>query len=97
MNLNDWMGTDTTTSTASTSSSAPFMVPAGINLTINAKAGKVKYDKVDYNNINGTLVLNDETVKLQNIKTEALDGTMSFNGSYSTKTNKKETSDQHEL
>jgi hypothetical protein len=90
MNLNDWMGTDTTTSTASTTSSAPFMVPAGINLTINAKAGKVKYDKVDYNNINGTLLLNDETVRLQNVKTEALDGTMTFNGSYSTKTNKKE-------
>lgn len=90
MNLNDWMGTDTTTSTASTTSSAPFMVPAGINLTINAKAGKVKYDKVDYNNINGTLVLNDETVRLQNVKTDALDGTMTFNGSYSTKTNKKE-------
>ena len=35
MNLNDWMGTDTTTSTATAASSAPFMVPAGINLTIN--------------------------------------------------------------
>jgi len=96
MNLNDWMGTDTatTSATATTTASAtpsdPFPVPPNINLTINAKAGKVKYDKVDYNNINGTLVLNDETVRLQNIKTEALDGTMLFNGSYSTKTNKKE-------
>jgi hypothetical protein len=95
MNLNDWMGTDTTTTATTTTStpataSDPFPVPANINLTINAKAGKVKYDKVDYNNINGTLVLNDETVKLQNVKTEALDGTMLFNGSYSTKTNKKQ-------
>jgi hypothetical protein len=94
MNLNDWMGTDTTTSATTTAStpaaSDPFPVPPNINLTINAKAGQVKYDKVDYNNINGTLALNDETVRLQNIKTEALDGTMLFNGSYSTKTNKKE-------
>ncbi|MBL7745229.1 MAG: hypothetical protein JNN00_17265 [Chitinophagaceae bacterium] len=93
MNLNDWMGTDTTTSSTTATtvpSSDPFAVPANINLTINAKAGKVKYDKVDYNNINGTLVLNDETVKLQNVKAEALDGTMTFNGSYSTKANKKE-------
>jgi hypothetical protein len=45
---------------------------------------------VDYRNINGVLLLNDETVKLQNVKTEALDGTIAFNGSYSTKTNKKE-------
>ncbi len=73
-----------------TSSSEPFLVPANINFTINAKADQVKYDKVDYKNINGVLVLNDQTVKLQNVKTEALDGTIAFNGSYSTKTNKKE-------
>lgn len=95
MNLNDWMGTDTTVSAVSETSSAstssePFLVPAGINFAINAKAGQVKYDKVDYRNINGTLILNDETVKLQNVKTEALDGSMAFTGSYSTKLNKKE-------
>src|SRR5687768_12623082 len=92
MNLNDWMGTDTTTAASSTTStsSEPFLVPANINFTINAKADQVKYDKVDYRNINGVLLLNDETVKLQNVKTEALDGTIAFNGSYSTKTNKKE-------
>lgn len=91
MNLNDWMGTDTATASSTpTTSSEPFLVPANINFTINAKAGQVKYDKVDYRNINGVLVLNDETVKLQNVKTEALDGTIAFNGSYSTKTNKKE-------
>ncbi len=93
MNLNDWMGTDTA-STASSSNGAaastPFIVPSNINLTINAKADKVKYDKVDYNNINGTLLLKDETVTLQNVKTEALEGTIGFNGSYSTKTNKKD-------
>ena len=86
--LNDWMGTDTTTTT--TSPTGPFVVPANINMTINAKADKVKYDKVDYNNINGTLVLADETVRLKDVKTEALDGTMTFNGSYSTRTNKKD-------
>jgi len=94
MNLNDWMGTDTTTSTTATSTTTstaePFLVPAGINFTVNAKADQVKYDKVDYKNVNGVLVLNDQTVKLQNVKTEALDGTIAFTGSYSTKTNKKE-------
>ncbi|MDP4262042.1 MAG: AsmA-like C-terminal region-containing protein [Bacteroidota bacterium] len=96
MNLNDWMGTSsTTTATASapgtsSSTATPFLVPANIDLTINAKAGQVKYDKVDYNNINGTLVLNDQTARLQDVKTEALDGTITFNGSYSTRTNKKE-------
>jgi hypothetical protein len=90
MDLNDWMGTDTTTSTTSATTAEPFIVPSNIDLTINTKAQKVKYDKVDYNNINGTVVVKDETVKLQNVKTEALDGTIAFTGSYSTKTNKKE-------
>lgn len=92
MNLNDWMGTDTVTTNSSgeVTSSGPFLVPAGINFTINAKADQVRYDKVDYRNINGTLLLNDETVKLQNVKTEALEGNIAFNGSYSTKTNKKQ-------
>ncbi|MBL7739476.1 MAG: hypothetical protein JNK14_09670 [Chitinophagaceae bacterium] len=95
MDLNDWMGTDTATAPASAStttaaSSDPFVIPSNIDLTIHTKAGKVKYDKVDYNNINGTLVLKDEAVKLQNVKAEALDGTMIFNGSYSTKLSKKE-------
>ncbi|MBS1608238.1 MAG: hypothetical protein JSS70_05610 [Bacteroidetes bacterium] len=90
MNLNDWMGTDTVTTTASTTTAQPFLVPANLDLTINAKAGQVKYDKVEYSNINGALLIKDEVVRLQNVNTEALDGTITFNGSYSTKANKKE-------
>lgn len=96
MNLNDWMGTteSTAASTASnntpTTGSEPFLVPAGLDLSLKAKAGKVTYDKVEYNNINGTLLLANETVHLQNVQASALDGTMAFNGSYSTKENKKD-------
>lgn len=85
--LNEWMGaTDTTTS--STTSSAPFPVPANINMTVNAKADAVQYDKVTYNNVRGALIVKDETVRLQNVQTEALDGSIAFDGSYSTKQNK---------
>ncbi|PZR22762.1 MAG: hypothetical protein DI535_25490 [Citrobacter freundii] len=93
MNLNDWMGTvaDTTTaSSAAATNSEPFLVPSGLDLVLNAKAGQVTYDNVNYNNINGTLALADETVKLQNVQANALEGTMNFNGSYSTKVNKKD-------
>jgi hypothetical protein len=88
INLNDWMGTDSAV-TATTPTPDPFLVPSNVNLTIKAKADQVKYDKVNYNNVMGVLVLKDEAVKLQNVKTEALDGTIAFNGSYSTKENKK--------
>jgi len=93
MNLNDWMGTSadtTTTASETTSSSDPFLVPANINFTINAKAGQVRYDKVDYRNVAGTLQLADQTVKLENVKTEALDGSIALSGSYSTKHDKKQ-------
>jgi hypothetical protein len=88
INLNDWMGTDTATSTA-TSSSAPFLVPGQMNITVNATADAVKYDKVTYNNVKGALQVKDETVRLQNVQTQALDGTITFNGSYSTRKQKE--------
>jgi hypothetical protein len=98
MNLNDWMGTEPApagtpapaATTASTTTSEPFLVPANLDIVLNAKAGTVKYDKVNYNNINGTLLLANETVTLQNVKTDALDGSIAFNGSYSTKVSKKD-------
>jgi hypothetical protein len=86
--LNDWMGTiDTTTST--TASTVAFLVPANMNITLNAKADAVQYDKVTYNNVKGTLNVKDETVRLQNVQTDALDGSIALDGSYSTKENKK--------
>ena len=89
MNLNEWMGITEETPADTTTSSAPFEVPSGIDFTINAKAGEVTYDKVNYKNVNGTLVLKDQTVTLQDVKTDALDGAIIFDGSYSTKTDKK--------
>lgn len=85
--LNDWMGT-TDTSTSTTTSSGPFPVPANMNITINAKADAVQYDKVTYNNVRGALTIKDETARLQNVQTEALDGSIAFDGWYSTKQNK---------
>lgn len=95
MNLNDWTGTEENApqetvviNEAGSLSGIPFLVPANMDVTLNAKAEQVTYDKVNYNNINGNLVLSDETVKFQNISAVALDGTILINGFYSTKTNK---------
>lgn len=75
--------------TASTAATEPFAVPKNLNLTLNAKVGDVKYDKVDYKNIAGTLAVKDETVSMKDVKMEALDGTIALGGSYSTKASKK--------
>jgi hypothetical protein len=80
---------DTVAVSGNAPASEPFAVPKNINLTLNAKAGSVKYDKVDYNNITGTLQVKDETVGLKDVKMQALDGTIALGGSYSTKVSKK--------
>ncbi len=91
MNLNDWMGTPASdeNSTPASASSGPFLVPQGVNFTISASVNKVKYGKVDYDNINGMVLMNDEKVAFQNVKAQALDGTILINGSYSTKINRE--------
>jgi len=91
VDLNKLMGTTTAApadTTAATTSTAPFAVPKNIQLTLNTKVDNVKYDKVDYNNINGSLQLKDETVALKDVKMQALGGTIGLSGSYSTKASK---------
>lgn len=89
MNLNDWMGTSeavpgTEPKPASNTGATPFLVPANLDIQLKARAGNVHYDKVDYKNMNAVVRLENETVKLQDVKAEALDGTILLNGSYST-------------
>lgn len=96
MNLNEWMGTvsnekaDDAIATASTSSETPFLVPPGVSFVVYANADKVQYDGVDYNNVKGTMQLEDEKITLKNITTNVLGGDVVLNGSYSTKIHKKE-------
>lgn len=95
INLNDWIGTPATTvadivETVSSAVVDPFLVPARIDFTINASASRVSYDRVDYDNVNGALIMNEEKITFKNIKAEALDGKVIINGSYSTLLNKKE-------
>lgn len=91
VDLNKLMGATSDapdTATAATSTTAPFAVPKNIQLTLNTKVDNVKYDKVDYSNINGGLQLKDETVALKDVKMNALGGSIAVNGSYSTKLSK---------
>ena len=80
--LNDWIPSDSTT--IDTAKTNAYQVPEHIDLTLHANADEVLYDKVSYRNVAGTLLLKDQTVRLQNVSTQALDGTITFNGGYST-------------
>ena len=87
VNLNDWMGVPADTTTKGPAA-APFVVPANLDISLNTKIDKLQYDKIDIQNLTGNLQVKDETVKLNNVSGNALDGTMKINGSYSTKENK---------
>jgi len=89
LDVNKWMGTPSTTQPSSTPSTGAFIVPANLNVTVAAKAGSVKYDNLILTSVAGTLAIHDETVYLQNITGNGLDGTLKIDGTYSTKTNKK--------
>jgi hypothetical protein len=88
INLNEWMGTSADTAVTAVPS-PPFAVPGNIVFLLNTKLNKVVYDKVEYNNVVGTVLIKDQTVYLKNVKTEALDGSISMDGYYSTKQDKQ--------
>lgn len=87
VDLNKWMGTSTE-AVPEEGSSQPFAVPDNIKFNIDANVDQVMYDKVAYNNVKGKLAIANETVTLQNLSMQALDGTIGLNGSYSTRDNK---------
>lgn len=92
INLDKWMATGeepASKAAADTVASGPFIVPNNLDFTINAQADKVHYDKVDLSQLSGTLLLNDETVTLKNIKGNALQGSIQMDGTYSTKESKE--------
>ncbi len=88
IDLNALMGTNAAKGADSTAMTA-FAVPKNINLLLNAAVDKLTYDKVDYNNLNGAILVKDETVTLKNVQTNALDGSLALSGTYSTKMDKK--------
>lgn len=84
-NVNDFMpASSVTTETADTSAMAVIEIPAGIDFTMNASFAQVLYDNMDMRNVNGVLRVKDQQLLLDNLKMNALEGSIAINGSYST-------------
>ncbi|HMH34072.1 MAG TPA: AsmA-like C-terminal region-containing protein [Puia sp.] len=84
LNLRDWMR-PVHDSNASAHGSPPFAVPDNIDFAISAEAGKLHYDDLDMQQVSGNILISDETVQLDQINAEAMEGTLIMNGTYSTK------------
>jgi len=89
-NLREWGKTDHHTSaTTPAQIYEAFVVPDNIAFTINAEADKLHFDNLDLQNLSCKLVLSDQTVQLQNLKANGLDGNIVMEGTYSTLENKE--------
>jgi len=87
VNLDDWMGTSSDTTVSS--ESQPFIVPSNIRMVVNTQIDHLLYDKLTMEQLTGALQLEDQTLKLNNVKGKALDGTLTVSGSYSTRESKQ--------
>lgn len=85
--VNDFMTTATPeTEDNKTSASAEAMkIPAFLNCVIKAQATTVLYDNLVLKNTEGVLLIKDQKVTLENVKTAIFGGQIGFNGSVSTK------------
>jgi len=61
-------------------------IPAFLDVTLNAKANTVLYDNLTLKDVSGKLIVKDERVTLENVKTSIFGGIIGLNGNVSTKT-----------
>ncbi len=95
VDVNNFMGTkpdkatDASVAKTTAASSAPFIVPSNLGITLNTQIGQIVYDNLVLNGVKGTVGLKDETAFLQGVTGNGLEGKMQIDGYYSTKADKK--------
>jgi hypothetical protein len=84
LDVNDFMTTGEKTKTETKKAEA-MKIPAFLNCTLTAKATTVLYDNLTLKDVSGKLIVKDEKVTLENVKTSIFGGTIGVNGAVSTK------------
>ena len=80
--------TDASATTKTTKTGEALKIPSFLNTSIQANVKTVIYDNLELNNVNGNLLIQDETATLKNMSTNIFDGTLAINGKVSTKNDK---------
>nr|WP_299488427.1 AsmA-like C-terminal region-containing protein [uncultured Allomuricauda sp.] len=87
--LNDFMveeeSSEEETSDTGSEGEERIKIPSFLDCTIDATAGTVLYDNLQLKNVQGKLVIKDETATVQNLKSDLFGGTLGVSGSVSTK------------
>jgi hypothetical protein len=91
-NMNEWMVDEVTakpTATAKTTAPAKaqgvLQIPKYFDLTLNSNVDQVVYDNLKLDDVKGTVVVRDETVRLDGLAFNTLGGNFATTGSYSSK------------
>jgi len=61
-----------------------FEVPANVDLVFQSNLKKVKYDKLDIDNLYGLIIVRDQSVILKKLNMDVLQGSVVVNGEYNT-------------
>ncbi|PLX10953.1 MAG: hypothetical protein C0597_15910, partial [Marinilabiliales bacterium] len=80
---------ETTEDTITTS--GVFQVPERIDFSLISKLDRILYDKMEITNLNGTFIVKDEKVVMDNLNMNILDGMLGVNGEYNTQIVEKPT------
>lgn len=85
LSVNDFMTTDTAPAKTETKPNEAMKIPAFLDCTLTARANTVLYDNLTLKNVSGKLLVKDEKLTMDNVKTSIFGGTIAVNGAVSTK------------
>ncbi|MCI2228332.1 AsmA-like C-terminal region-containing protein [Polaribacter sp. MSW13] len=83
LEVNDFLSKDAKTDEKTIESA--LKVPSFLNVKLSAKAQKVVYDNINLTNVSGIVFIKDETINLQDLKSDVFGGNIGFSGNVSTK------------
>jgi hypothetical protein len=91
LNLNDFMTESTTKTSNENQTNSPetvttgiIKVPANLDLNFNLTADKIKYQKLDLNNLVGVMKVANQEIKLSELNMNLLGGKVQMSGFYNT-------------
>lgn len=88
-NASDFMTSEPAKTTEKSEALTVVVIPQNINFTMGADFKQLVYEKMNFTNAKGQLMVVDGALKFQNLFTQAFGGTMLVNGAYSTTEPKK--------
>ena len=83
--VSDFITAETATAKTEKKPAEAMKIPAFLDCTLTAKANTVLYDNLTLKDVSGKLVVKDEKLTMDNVKTSIFGGTIGLNGAVSTK------------